>query len=277
MRKKRVTNKTIQEFRNCIWKYYREHGREFEWRSTTDPYHIVVSEVMLQQTQTSRVVTKFPLFIRRFPTFELLAQATLHEVLFYWQGLGYNRRGKYLHLIAKSIVTEYNSKFPNDPAVLVNFPGIGTATAASIVAFAFNKPTCFIETNIRSVFLYYFFDGKTAIPDSCIMPLIELSVDKDNPREWYYALMDFGVLLKKKIPNPSRSSAHHTRQSKFEGSDRQVRGLIIKLLTQNNAISQDKIYRLIDREPSVITSIISDLCKEGLITLNKGLLHISDL
>jgi A/G-specific adenine glycosylase len=275
-KKKHIIYKGIYEFQKLVWNYYASHGRYFDWRQTTDPYHIVVSEIMLQQTQTSRVEIKFPLFIKRFPSFDSLASALLHAVMSAWQGLGYNRRGKYLHQIAKRIMQDYQGVLPDDQKVLVQFPGIGKTTAASIVAFAFNKPTVFIETNIRSVFLHHFFPGVTNVHDNDILPLIKESVDIKNPREWYYALMDYGVALKKNIPNPSRLSLHHTQQSKFEGSNRQVRGQIIRILTQQGFISKESLLNAIKRDTEVINAIIKDLCKEGLISFHKGFLQIAD-
>ncbi|MEK7079017.1 MAG: A/G-specific adenine glycosylase, partial [Patescibacteria group bacterium] len=132
--------------------------RDFPWRNTTDPYHILVSEVMLQQTQVARVMVKFPIFIDQFSNFKELATASTKDILQVWQGMGYNRRALYLKKIAEIVITQYKGKLPDDPAILDTFPGIGEATAASIVAFAFNKPLVFIETNIRRVFIHLFFE-----------------------------------------------------------------------------------------------------------------------
>ncbi len=224
-------SKKLTDFQQHIWDYYRANRRDFPWRRTTDPYHIFISEVMLQQTQTFRVEPKFNNWIAALPTFQSLADAPLREVLSLWQGLGYNRRALWLHQAAQRIMTEFNGELPINPEILETFPGIGPNTAASVCAFAFNKPTIFIETNIRAVFIHFFFTGKAEIKDNEIRPLVEQTVDQENPREWYYALMDYGVMLKKNLPNPSRRSAHHAQQTKFEGSERQIRGLILKSLT----------------------------------------------
>jgi len=260
-----TTNHNIEQFKTTIWNYYREHGRTFAWRHEPDPYKIVVSEIMLQQTQTHRIALRYPQFIHRFPTFESLAQAPLQEVLLHWQGLGYNRRGKYLHDIAKKVVTEYNGILPNNPSILKTFPGLGPATAASICAFAFNAPTVFIETNIRAVYIHFFFNQRNDVHDKELIPLIEQTIDQERPREWYYALMDYGVMLKKTIGNPSRKSAHHTKQSRFEGSDRQIRGMILKLLTRVPQLRIDELYDFIQKEPDRIDKALDQLSQEKMV------------
>lgn len=265
---------TLEQFKKNIWKFYEENGRSFQWRHESDPYKIVVSEVMLQQTQTNRVAIKFPEFIKQFPNFQSLADASLHDVLLQWQGLGYNRRGKYLHQIAKKIVDEFQGKVPEDPSILSEFPGIGISTASSICAFAFNKPTVFIETNIRTVFIHFFFKNQINVTDKEIINLVKDTVDKEKPRDWYYALMDYGVMLKKTVPNPSRKSAHYNKQSKFEGSDRQIRGMILKLLTQFNYLSLEQFINYIEREPERIIKALQQLINENFIETKNNLFFI---
>ena len=263
-------------FIDLIWSYYRDHKRTFPWRHVSDPYLVVVSEIMLQQTQTVRVMQQYDPFIEQFPTFKALANAPLAHVLSAWQGLGYNRRAIALHKIAQKVVLEYEGTLPAEPAILQTFPHIGPNTAGSISAFAFNRPTIFIETNIRSVFIHFFFADSVTIPDKDILALVEQTVDAHNPREWYYALMDYGVMLKKKIPNPNRKSAHYAMQSKFEGSHRQIRGMILKLLTQHEKLPQSYLATFIEREPESITRAIHELHKEGFITIDAdGIITIS--
>lgn len=264
----------ITHFKNTIWDYYNKNQRPFSWRHVNDPYKVVVSEIMLQQTQTQRVAEKYEIFIQRFPSFETLAQATLQEVLLYWQGLGYNRRGKYLHQIAQKVMNEYAGKLPADPTTLNQFPGIGAATAASICTFAFTMPTVFIETNIRTVYIHFFFKNKTGIHDKEIMPLIKETVEQTDARNWYYALMDYGVMLKKSMPNPSRKSAHHAKQSTFEGSDRQIRGKIIKELTQSSGLDFNQLCSLINKEPVRIARALDQLQKEQLIEVRSSIITI---
>jgi A/G-specific adenine glycosylase len=188
----------IRSFQTEIYTYYQNHKRNYPWRETRDPYHILVSEIMLQQTQTNRSVDKYRQFIETFPNFKALAKAPLHDILTQWHGLGYNRRAIQLKQLSEIVLTTYNGKLPSTIHELRTLPGIGPYTAAAICAFAFNQPTVLIETNIRSVMLYFFFQGKSQVKDSELIKLIQKTLDAENPREWYYALIDFGAMLKKK-------------------------------------------------------------------------------
>lgn len=226
----RVKSNKAQIFIQTIWDFYHKNKRDLPWRKNITSYSTVVSEIMLQQTQVSRVQVKFPVFINRYPTFQSLAQATNKDILSSWQGMGYNRRALYLRDIAKKVIDEYKGELPNDEHILDTFPGIGYATACSIVAFAFNNPLVFIETNIRRVFIHHFFQDKTEIPDTDLMPLVEKTLDKQKPREWYFALMDYGSYLAKIVDNPNKKSKHYTKQSRFIGSDREIRGKVLRLL-----------------------------------------------
>jgi A/G-specific adenine glycosylase len=254
-----------EQFKAIIYDYYAQNKRYFGWRTDIDAYRVVVSEIMLQQTQTHRVEKKFDSFIAAFPDFKTLARTPLRDVLAQWQGLGYNRRALALQKSAQKVVDDFGGRLPDDPETLATFPGIGPATAASICAFAFNKPTIFIETNIRAVFIHFFFQGREKVTDKEIFPLVEKMVDKKNPREWYYALMDYGVMLKKNMPNPSRRSAHHMQQTKFEGSERQIRGMIVKMLTIHQHLSYEQLIELVGKEPQRIKKNLNALCAEGLV------------
>ncbi|MBP6942864.1 MAG: A/G-specific adenine glycosylase [Candidatus Buchananbacteria bacterium] len=262
---------TKKQFHKIIYDYYREHRRDFPWRNTTNPYRIFISEVMLQQTQAPRVVSKYVEFIKRFPTFKRLATASTRDVLSAWQGLGYNRRALALQKAAQIVVNEYKGKLPTDPIELDKLPGIGQHTAGSIAAFAFNYPSIFIETNIRSVFIHHFFKDQEGISDAQLLPLITKMVDQNNPREWYWALMDYGVMLKKTLGNPSRQSKHYSKQSKFIGSRRQVRGVVIKLvLGQSKGLVEKEIYQQLEFEAEVIESVLDELIAEGFLKEIKG-------
>jgi len=237
------------------------------WRTRTHPYFIVVSEIMLQQTQVDRVRAKFVSFVERFPDWDSLAKASSHEVLSEWSGLGYNRRGLYLKRIAEVVAKEGENVLKSKESLL-ELPGIGPNTAGSILAFAFNQPALFIETNIRSVFIHFFFnDAKRKISDAELFPLIEQTLDKENPREWYYALMDYGSHLKKLHPNPSRKSAHHVKQSSFKGSNRELRSNILKMIMKKSS-SRATIEKAFAAswDPIKIKKNLLDLEKEGFIT-----------
>jgi A/G-specific adenine glycosylase len=220
---------------------------------------------MLQQTQVPRVIEKYANFIRRFPDFATLAQAPLGAVLKEWQGLGYNRRAIAVKKIAEIVQREYGGVLPKDTEMLVKLPGIGAYTAAAIGAFAFNRPAVFIETNIRAVFIHTFFNDRTNVSDKEILPLIEQTLDRKNPRKWYWALMDYGVMLKKEFANPARRSSHHKKQSRFEGSNRQLRGRILKLLTASDGLTKAAIIKALDAEPATIEMNLADLEQEGFI------------
>jgi A/G-specific adenine glycosylase len=272
-----IESQQLDLFQKTVWDFYQSRGRNFPWRHTDDPYHVLVSEIMLQQTTTERVVSKYSVFIHKFPSLMLLAQSSLHDVLTLWQGLGYNRRARYLHELARLVVREHQGIIPAQPVLLETFPGIGAATAGSICAFAFNMPTVFIETNIRTVFIHTFFSHNAEkIPDCMLFPLIEKTVDHNSPREWYYALMDYGVHLKSTVPNPNRQSAHYTKQSKFQGSDRQIRGVLIRLLTEKKYITRAQLVTFFADGLPRIERILSGLIKERLVQENDGLISIFD-
>ncbi|MFZ2719244.1 MAG: A/G-specific adenine glycosylase [Minisyncoccia bacterium] len=226
---------TSHSFRKRVMEYYRTNGRHhLPWRKTRDPYKILVSETMLQQTQVDRVIPYFKKWMKTFPTVKALANAPLSEVLKEWQGLGYNRRGKLLRECAKKIVEKHGGKVPQDFAALVDLPAIGPYTAGAIRAFAFDEHEVFIETNIRAALIHYFFPRSKKVPDSRLMPILEeLLKGVTSPREWYSALMDYGVSIKKTNPNPSRRSMHHLTQAAFEGSLRQMRGEVLRRLTRH--------------------------------------------
>jgi len=269
------TPAAIRSFRRKLYRHYRDHGRALPWRTTRNPYHILVSEVMLQQTQVDRVVQKYNEFISCFPDFKSLAEAPLRSILQVWQGMGYNRRALYLKKIAEEVVETFKGRLPKTVAELMGLPGIGRNTACSIIAFTFNKPAVFIETNIRSVFIHFFFSDREEVHDREILPLVEKALDAENPRQWYSALMDYGAMLKKAHPNPSRKSAHHQKQSKFEGSNRQVRGMIIKILTDSPMITE---AMLLQRLPALVHQVRDNLLhlhKEGLVKKNGRKLSIA--
>lgn len=260
-----ITSK-ISQFQEHIWDYYHDHRREMPWREDPNPYWVVVSEVMLQQTQVSRVLEKFPQFIDQFSSFAALAAASPADVIVAWQGLGYNRRALHLQKLAQSIKGE----LPSDPAELIKLPGIGPGTAGSIAAFAYDAPVVFIETNIRRVFIHHFFEDQEGIDDKQLLPLVEEVLDREHPREWYYALMDYGTHLAKTVPNPNRRSKHHVVQSKFEGSDRQIRGAILRALLAESLDVTQLIEQTKCSDGARLAKVLAGLLKDGLIEQQKN-------
>lgn len=273
MQQEKLAPECIRVFRETIWCYYHEHGRTFPWRETSDPYHIVVSEIMLQQTQTSRVTPKYQEFITAFPDFRSLARAPLRKVLQVWQGLGYNRRALALHKIAQTVVFSFHGELPSSPEVLIKLPGIGRYTASAIAALAFNQPTAFIETNIRTVFLHFFFPNESEITDREILPLVEATLDKNKPREWYYGLFDYGAMLKRTEILTTKSS-HYRKQSPFKGSNRELRSQIVRLLLAYPHVSEAKLAQYLEQSPLRIKQNLKQLEKEGLLTISHGTVSI---
>ncbi len=257
--------KQEQQFIKTVKDHYRRHGRRsFPWRQTRDPYRILVSEMMLQQTQADRVLKKYEAFLEKFPTVEALAAASLGAVLREWQGLGYNRRTKMLHDCAQTVVHTYGGKFPREHTLLMKLPGIGPYTAGAVMAFAFNKSIPIIETNIRSAYLHHFFNNDTDVSDTELMVLIERTLDTKHPREWYAALMDYGSYIKKTFGNPNSKSKHYIKQTSFKGSDREIRGAIIRTLSLEPA-SRDQLLSAVACMDVRFDAQIERLLSEGMI------------
>jgi A/G-specific adenine glycosylase len=269
-KKKGLAQAVVHFFQQLIYDFYRIHGRDLPWRKTDNSYHILISEIMLQQTQVEKVMEKYNQFIRIFPDFLSLSKASLQDILEVWQGLGYNRRALALKNSAQIVVSKYGGNLPSDIEQLTTLPGIGNTTASEIAAFAYNQPAIFIETNIRSIFIHFFFQDQNNIKDKDILPFIEKTLDRTNPREWYYALMDYGVMLKKRDKRITKKSAHYVRQKPFEGSNRQIRGIIIRALINDGNMTENKIVAKINVNPSQIKENLAQLEKEGLIKKREG-------
>lgn len=245
-------------FQDKVWQYYEQSGRSMPWREKHDLYSVLVSELMLQQTQVQRVVPKFESFMKRFPTLASLAQASLADVLIEWQGLGYNRRAKFLHQAVQHIVEH------GEPASLYDLeqlPGVGRNTAAAIMAYVHNEPVAFIETNIRTVYIHEFFPDATEVADSQIVELVMQTVDRKNPREWYWALMDYGTHLKAQRLGSIRKSAHYKRQSTFKGSLREMRGMIVRHLRKGPT----DIDVMDEQQDERFIGALEGLIKDGLV------------
>lgn len=262
--------KNRETFLNDLAAYYREHDRhDLPWRMPEadglfNAYKILVSEIMLQQTQVTRVIPKYTAFLKQFPTLEVLSQASLGDVLVAWQGLGYNRRAKYLWQAAGMATDAYGGKLPRDQLKLERLPGVGRNTAGAVMAYAFNEPALFIETNIRTVYIHHFFPDQINVPDSAIFELLDLTLDRANPREFYWALMDYGSYLKQTVGNKSRSSKTYAKQSIFHGSLRQIRGQVLRLLAAG-PLTKTQLQEAIG--DGRITAVLESLSREGLIVM----------
>jgi A/G-specific adenine glycosylase len=288
-----VSGSQLKQFQKTVLNYYAQHGRhDLPWRQpepggSVNAYKILVSELMLQQTQVPRVIPKYQEFISLFPTVQSLAIVPLGQVIAAWSGLGYNRRAKYLHDAAQQIVQNHNGQVPNSIAELVKLPGVGHNTAGAVMAYAYNQPAVFIETNVRTVFIYHFFRDQKDIPDKRILHLVAqtLPEGKEQPkmrihsapgamrktiglshyRLWYWALMDYGSFLKQSQGNLSKLSKSYVKQSAFHGSRRQLRGQVLRDLAvkptnlQHFTISDERL-----------PEVLQQLEMEGLIQQNKG-------
>ena len=259
----KLTDQQIADFRESVWAHYAHAARTMPWRDNPAPYWVLVSEIMLQQTQVGRVLPKFTAFVARFPTIADLARAPLGAVLTEWSGLGYNRRAKFLHQAAQAVVERFGGELPTTLDDLVSLPGIGKNTAGAILAYAYNQPVLFVETNIRSVYFHHFFPGAEAISDKEVLELLEQTIDHEHPREWYWALMDYGTHLKQTHGNNISRSKHYSKQSAFAGSLRQIRGQVLKALV-DAPLTNRQLSTAIpdDRLPAVLAA----LQQEGFIT-----------
>lgn len=255
----------------------REQGallyRDLPWRNLEDPYAVLVSEIMLQQTQVARVGGFWERFMALFPTIDALASAAVADVLEMWQGLGYNRRALALKKAADRCAVERDGTLPTTIEELQTLPGIGPATAAGVVSFAFNRPSVYLETNVRTVFIHELYPDADRVTDKELMPLVADTCPDDDARAWYYALLDYGAHLKTMVVNPSRKSSHYARQSAFEGSRRQKRAELVRIVLATPGIGAAELAERLDVfesaagrgrvDAALFNSIVNDLVSEG--------------
>lgn len=251
-----------------VWARYNEAGRnDLPWRHRRNPYRVLVSEIMLQQTQAERVRGYYVSFLKKFPTIGALADAPTSEVLLAWQGLGYNRRALALHRIAKTVRDEYKGRMPRDEEKLLALPGVGPYTAGAVRAFAWNQPSNLLETNVRAVYIHHFFAGREGVTDKELLPIIEATADKREPRLWWWAIMDYGSHLKSTTGNATRRSSTYAKHKKFAGSDRQLRGRILTLVAAKSRTFAE--IREATGEPDErLEGIILKLGTEGFLAYN---------
>ena len=264
-------NKDI--FQELVWQKGRELYRDMPWRDDTRPYYVLVSELMLQQTQVVRVIPKFNTFITTFPNEGSLAGASLAEVLKLWQGLGYNRRAKYLHDAARMIVNDLGGAWPRAERELIKLPGVGPNTAGALMTYAYNQQSPFIETNVRTVYFHHFFEGQEGVRDSEIRSLLEATIDIEHPREFYWALMDYGSWLKSNGVKNNSKAYGYKKQTPLEGSVRQTRGAIIAALTQGDLRREELERRVLLDER--YQKAIEGLIRDGLVVQKDDLFHLT--
>jgi A/G-specific adenine glycosylase len=262
------------EFRKIIYRNFKKEGRVFPWRQDPAPWGVVVSEFMLQQTQTARVIPYWERWMRLWPKPEDLARASLEETLREWSGLGYNNRARRLRECARIIAEDYRGTVPGVPEELLRLPGIGAYTAGAIACFAYNYPSVFIETNIRATVIHFFFKDRVDVSDAEMVPILESALDRRNPRKWHWALMDYGAALKKITANPGRRSAHYTRQSPFQGSFRQLRGRLIRSLVSEGPASAPELERRTGIAAQDIYKALDALKKDAMVAEDEGFYRI---
>ena len=265
---------TNREFQELVWQKGRELYRDMPWRRDTRPYYVLVSELMLQQTQVARVLPKFEAFIAAFPNEQALAQAPLADVLRLWQGLGYNRRAKYLHDAAKMIVGEWGGNWAQTEQGLMRLPGVGSNTAGALMAYVYNKHTVFIETNIRTVYFLHYFDSRDDVSDKELRAVVERTIDQEHPREFYWALMDFGAWLKASGVRNIASSKHYKKQAPLKGSVREMRGRIVKVLTEGD-VGKQQLQKAVQADERFATAL-EGLMQDGLVIQRGSTLCLVD-
>lgn len=259
-----------QKFRELVWQKSRELYRDMPWRDDPSFYHVLLSELMLQQTQVSRVRVKFDEFMYAFPTIAALAQASLADVLRVWQGLGYNRRAKFLHEAAKYVVLHGQ---PTTLEELIKLPGVGRNTAGALMNYVYEIATPFIETNIRTVYLNHFFTGEKSVSDRELYEFVEDTMDHEHPREWFWALMDYGAWLKGQGAGALTLSLHYRKQSPLKGSVREVRGQIIAQLTTHDCTVDELAHQVGADER--FAPALEGLLRDGLVERGGEQIHLT--
>ena len=259
-----LTPEKIQQVRRQILGYYRREGRNLPFRNTTDPYKIAVAEIMLQQTQVDRVVPKYATWVKKWPSWRALAKATNRELLTMWSGLGYNRRALYLGQMARTIIEQHSGVLPQDPDILRTLPGIGPYTSRAILIFAFNQPLVTIDTNIRRVLI-----TKIGLPHSISVIALEKIAQQILPphrsRDWHNALMDYGAVV---LTARKSGVKPLSRQSKFAGSQRQIRGEIIRQLTTKKRINLASVSKKLGRSVDDVRTAAKGLADDRMICVD---------
>lgn len=254
-----ITPSRRHSFQKKVLDFYVKRGRTLPWRQTTDPYNIWVSEVMLQQTQVERVLPYYSSWLEKFPTVEALARGESSEVLRLWSGLGYNSRALRMRQCAKEIIQRFSGEFPRSEADLRSLPGIGPYTARAILSFAHNEEVPVIDTNIRRIFIYVF-SLPEKIPEGELESIARSLIPKGRSRDWHNALMDYGAL---ELTSRKTGIKPRSQQSVFKGSDREVRGWVLKQLVRGERLRSSEVSKRFPEKET--TKIISEMAAQGLI------------
>jgi A/G-specific adenine glycosylase len=258
-----ISRQHINQFQKRVLTFYADHKRTLPWRQTTDPYKILVSEVMLQQTQVSRVIPYYEAWIKTWPTIDSLAQADKQDVLKAWMGLGYNRRAINLHRAALVIQDRFQADVPLAMQHFDEIPGVGEYTAQAVLIFSTNADIVTVDTNIRRILIAEFKLPET-ISNHDLWDIARQCLPRGRSRDWHNALMDYGALL---ITARQTGIAPKTRQSRYEGSDRQIRARLLKILLEMPATLPSLSVHLEAPEERLLP-ILSKMCHEGLLAVD---------
>ena len=294
---------SLNQLHQVIADWYVTFGRDLPWRKSNDPYKILVSEIMLQQTQVARVIPKYEAFLNAFPTLPLLAEASVSDVIKIWSGMGYNNRAVRLHKLARFVVNELNNQLPCTAEELIKLPGVGPYTAAAIACFAFGSSDPVLDTNIYRV-LSRIFHGTTP-PSKKVINILAAEViparSTVSASHWSQALMDIGSSFcsirrpacrecpaksycsaAPDLENPkdlslaAKSSPSIPKQSKFIGSARYYRGKIIDILigAGDQGSRVENLYVLLGYPAINIPQLLNGLESDGLIKQVNGFVYL---
>lgn len=255
-----ITDESIAQFQDQILAWYDDFRRDLPWRGDTDAYHILVSEIMLQQTGVERVIPKYLAFLDRFPSLQSLANASLADVLRQWQGLGYNRRALNLQRAAHAVVQRFGGEIPRMLDDLESLPGIGKYTARAVASFAFGRQVPVVDTNVRRVLSDLM--GRE-LTDRETWDLAEKVLPEGRAADWNSALMDYGALVKKSAP---RSVV--TKSEPFTSTNRFWRGRIVDALRRHTALSMRALLDVlpeVNRDEERVRRLVVALHDEGLV------------
>jgi len=265
----KLSAKRIKFFQKSIFTWWTIHKRDLPWRHTRDPYRIMVSEVMLQQTQVSRVLAGYREFIERYATVSDLAQATPADVLRIWKGMGYNRRAMYLLRAAKAIVEIYHGKFPVSEEELIKLPGLGKYTARAILVFAYAQEVPLVDTNIRQIITHFFFNGEPQ-KESVIEEVAGQLIPPAKSWEWHQALMDYGALA---MQNAKCQMLNKKKKTiPFRDSNRFYRGRIVDRLREGDMRESkltSELEKKYEKSNDFLKAILQGLEADGLISRSK--------
>lgn len=261
----------IKQFQKKVLSFYQRNKRILPWRKTTDPYRILVSEFMLQQTQVSRVLSYYRQWINRWPTVNAIAAASLSDILQAWIGLGYNTRAVNLHRAARIIVEKFNGDVLEAMKHYKGIPGIGRYTSQAVQIFSTNADLVTVDTNIRRIFIQEF-----ALPPDVVekdlWKLAEECLPRGKSRIWHNALMDYGALH---LTARKTGIKPKTRQSRFESSDRQIRARILRYILKDK-LPASELETLLEIEQKRLISILEKMISEGIITKRNNRYQVNE-